>query len=224
MRKCDSKPLEYIAMRVTPDARNGNGNYTSRTRDLRKKPVRSLYLHAPLYCHVPRAFFVRSVTRSGGRRLSRGLQEKSGRDGSRYAIHYGEWIQRSPSKAFHLVVSFSLPRSLSLSLSPPFSPAIALASNTDTLRTRQGRKFSRYTQCLSLHCLPRVYSVLFIISARLYHGCTHDAHHALKRVYDKTVSGIQWGDLHLVLDMGGIFISRERGQAKWEASKNRKKS
>lgn len=100
-------------------------------RHWRKKPVRSLDLHTR--CYVPRAPSTsRDYARSGGHRLYPwGPREKSGRlaKGHVTRMHYGEWIpQRTilPSKAF-------LP-----------SPSRSRASNTDTLRTRQGRKFSPF--------------------------------------------------------------------------------
>jgi len=169
------KPTEHAATRATPEMEiprvvtRGRGGGRGG-----KKPARSLYLHA------------RAVTFSLSREAAIVCPGDRGRNldavGRVTRMHYavngssnGDPHQkpRSTSPPF-----LSLSLSLSLALSSP--RARARGSNTDILRTRQGRKFS--ARCLSPQ---RVYSVLFIILARLYRRapCTETR--------DKTVSGIQ---------------------------------
>lgn len=103
-------------------------------------------------------------------------------------------------------------------------PARSCASNTDTLRTRQGRKFSR---CTVLIVAPfRVF--VFFISAQIRLNRDYmrrkPARRTLKRRAIKPYREIQRGDLHLRL-MGAIFISRvrtgERAKGKQRKRNNR---
>jgi len=151
---------------VTPDTRNGNGNAS---RNSRAKKTGAIALFACARRHVlareKRPSFILAIAREIWTPwvTLRGCITVNG--SSNGDPHQKPRSTSSPC--------FSLTLSLSLSL----FTARARGSNTDILRTRQGRKFS--TRCLSPQ---RVYSVLFIIPARLYPDCARDAaHRALKR-------------------------------------------